>query len=70
MARGEITRIGAIGAGSWGTALANLLAEQGYTVDLWVREEDVYEEIKHVLQHEIAHHFGITDQRLKDLDVY
>jgi len=46
MARDEITRIGAIGAGSWGTALANLLAEQGHTVDLWVREEDVYEEIK------------------------
>jgi len=46
MARDEISRIGAIGAGSWGTALANLLAEQGYTVDLWVREEDVYEEIK------------------------
>ena len=39
-------KIGAIGAGSWGTTLANLLADKGYTVDLWVREEEVYEQIK------------------------
>ncbi len=31
---------------------------------------DIYEEIKHTLQHEIAHHFGISDKRLNDLDVY
>ncbi len=31
---------------------------------------DIGEEIKHVIQHEIAHHFGISDKRLKDLDVY
>ncbi|NQT22525.1 MAG: metallopeptidase family protein [Candidatus Omnitrophica bacterium] len=35
-----------------------------------VTGKDLYEEVKHVLQHEIAHHFGISDQRLKDLDVY
>ncbi len=29
-----------------------------------------YEEIKHVLQHEIAHHFGISDKRLKDMGTY
>ncbi len=38
--------IGVIGGGSWGTTLANLLAEKGYRVDLWVREEEVYLEIK------------------------
>ncbi len=32
--------------------------------------ESVYDEIKHVIQHEIAHHFGISDQRLTDLDIY
>jgi len=42
----KIARIGAIGAGSWGTTLANLLAEKGHIVDLWVREEDVYNQIK------------------------
>jgi glycerol-3-phosphate dehydrogenase (NAD(P)+) len=34
-------RIGVVGAGSWGTALANLLAGKGYTIDWWVFEEDV-----------------------------
>lgn len=42
----DTMKIGAIGAGSWGTTLANLLADKGYTVDLWVREEEVYEQIK------------------------
>ena len=27
-------RIGVVGGGSWGTALANLLAEKGYPIDL------------------------------------
>lgn len=31
---------------------------------------DVREEIKHVIQHEIAHHFGISDKRLRDLGIY
>ncbi len=33
-------------------------------------ESDIHEEIKHVIQHEIAHHFGISDKRLKDLGIY
>ena len=31
---------------------------------------NVREEIKHVIQHEIAHHFGISDKRLRDLGIY
>ena len=46
MAEMDITRIAVIGAGSWGTTLANLLAEKGYEVDLWVREEEVFRQIK------------------------
>ncbi len=38
-------KIGVVGAGSWGTALANLLACKGYKIDLWVYEESVREEI-------------------------
>jgi glycerol-3-phosphate dehydrogenase (NAD(P)+) len=34
-------RLGVVGAGSWGTALAHLLATKGYTVDHWVFEEDI-----------------------------
>jgi glycerol-3-phosphate dehydrogenase (NAD(P)+) len=41
-----IKNIAVIGAGSWGTALANLLADKGLAVDLWVREEEVYHQIK------------------------
>ena len=31
---------------------------------------DIHEEIRYVIQHEIAHHFGISDKRLKDLGIY
>ena len=34
-------RIAVIGAGSWGTTLANLLAHQGREVSLWVYEEEL-----------------------------
>jgi len=35
--------IGVIGAGSWGTTLANLLAKKGFPVTLWVYETDLAE---------------------------
>lgn len=35
--------IGVVGAGSWGTTLAQVLAEKGYQVDLWVYEQDLCE---------------------------
>ncbi len=38
--------IAVIGAGSWGTTLANLLAEKGLRISLWVREEEVYYQIR------------------------
>jgi predicted Zn-dependent protease with MMP-like domain len=31
---------------------------------------DIRQEVKHIIQHEIAHHFGISDERLEDLGVY
>lgn len=31
---------------------------------------DIREEIKHIIQHEIAHHFGISDKHLNDLGIY
>lgn len=41
----NIKKIGVIGAGSWGTALANLLGEKGYVVDLWAYEKEVVADI-------------------------
>ena len=38
-------RIAVIGAGSWGTALANLLAKKGHAVQMWSFEPEVAESI-------------------------
>ena len=43
--RSEAITIGVVGGGSWGTALANLLAEKGQRVDFWVYEREVKEQI-------------------------
>jgi glycerol-3-phosphate dehydrogenase (NAD(P)+) len=40
--------IGVVGAGSWGTALANLLALKGFKTDLWVFEKDVKDQIESI----------------------
>lgn len=39
-------KIGIIGAGSWGTTLANLLAEKGAAVTLWVYEQALLQDLK------------------------
>ncbi len=39
-------RIGVIGAGSWGTTLADLLAKKGHDVTLWAHEPEVAQEMK------------------------
>src|SRR3989338_4081871 len=41
----KISKISIIGAGSWGTALAILLAEKGYKVSLWARRKELAVEI-------------------------
>ena len=38
-------RIGVIGGGAWGTALAQVAAGDGQPVTLWAREADVVESI-------------------------
>lgn len=35
-----------LGAGTWGTTLANLLAEKGYKVSLWVRSSSLYQKMQ------------------------
>lgn len=38
-------KIGVVGAGAWGTAIANVLAKNGYEVLLWCYEEQLAQEI-------------------------
>jgi glycerol-3-phosphate dehydrogenase (NAD(P)+) len=45
--------IGVVGAGSWGTALANLLATKGYTVDWWVFEPDICDQLKQTRENSV-----------------
>ena len=38
-------KIGVVGAGSWGTAIADHLGTKGFKIDLWAYEEEVKEQI-------------------------
>ncbi|HEX5968971.1 MAG TPA: 2-dehydropantoate 2-reductase N-terminal domain-containing protein, partial [Intrasporangium sp.] len=40
-----MTHVAVMGAGSWGTAFASLLAEAGCTVTMWARRQDVVDQI-------------------------
>jgi glycerol-3-phosphate dehydrogenase (NAD(P)+) len=55
-------RIGVVGAGSWGTTLANLLAGKGYPVDLWVFEKDLCQ----IIQERHENTFYLPGYRLAD----
>ena len=33
-------------------------------------EDDLAARVAHVVRHEIAHHFGISDERLREIDAY
>jgi glycerol-3-phosphate dehydrogenase (NAD(P)+) len=45
--------IGVVGAGSWGTALARLLALNGHSVHLWSYEKEIADQIKHYRENKI-----------------
>lgn len=45
--------IGVIGAGSWGTTLADLLARKGYTVTLWAYEKDLVERMQEFRENDL-----------------
>lgn len=56
-------KIGVIGAGAWGTALAQSLANSGRDVLMWARESEVVESINH--QHENS--LYLKDVRLNEM---
>ncbi len=49
----ELKNLAVIGAGSWGTTLANLLAEKGFPVTLWVYETDLAERMQQTAVNDI-----------------
>jgi len=61
-------KISVIGSGSWGTTLANHLAEKGFNVKLWSFEKDLVKEIKRTGINNIylpgvllSHNIDVTD---------
>ncbi|MBI3754095.1 MAG: NAD(P)H-dependent glycerol-3-phosphate dehydrogenase [Deltaproteobacteria bacterium] len=42
----KVEKVCVLGAGSWGTTLANILAEKGFDISLWIREEELYQIIQ------------------------
>jgi len=46
-------KICVVGGGSWGTALANLLASKGYAINLWVFEKEVKDQILETGENEV-----------------
>jgi len=59
-----MTRIGVLGAGSWGTTLADLLARKGHEVRLWAYEVEVVESINARHENEIFLAGRTLDSRL------
>lgn len=53
--------IGVVGAGSWGTTLANLLAEKGFSVTLWVYEQELFD----ILSRKHCNVFYLPDIKLQ-----
>ncbi|NIQ96104.1 MAG: NAD(P)-binding domain-containing protein, partial [Desulfuromonadales bacterium] len=46
-------QIGVIGAGSWGTTLADLLADKGFKVTLWAYEADLVERLQETRENDL-----------------
>lgn len=57
-------RIAVIGAGSWGTALANLLAKKGLDTTLWVYERDLVERLQNTRINDLFLPDVCLDERL------
>ncbi len=55
-------KVGVIGGGSWGTAIANLLGYNGYNLHLWVYEKEVKENI----EKKRINHFFLPDIKLSE----
>jgi len=63
-------KIGVVGAGSWGTALANLLAGKNGEIDLWVFEEEIRQQIENEREnHVFLPGFRLSDNLIPSTDI-
>lgn len=60
-----MTRVAVVGAGSWGTALANLLASQGIATTLWAFEPEVSDRITRARENSLYFAGNRLDARLR-----
>ncbi len=64
------TKIGVVGAGSWGTALANLLALKGFRIDLWAFEKEVKDQIESLkMNNEFLPNVPLSDRIIPSNDI-
>jgi glycerol-3-phosphate dehydrogenase (NAD(P)+) len=61
-------KIGVIGAGSWGTTLADLLAKNGKNVTLWAHESDLVERMRQTRNNDIYLSGFTLDKKLSFSD--
>ena len=62
--------IGVIGAGAWGTAMAQALARNGHKVEVWAMEQDVVDSINN--EHEnkkFLKGFKLSENLTADTDI-
>ena len=46
-----MTSVGVIGAGAWGTVIANIMADNGHDVTLWCYKNDIAKAIANLQTH-------------------
>lgn len=61
----ELRRIAVLGGGSWGTAVAQLLATKGYDVSLWAREKEIIQSVNRDHENCLFHPGHQLDPRLQ-----
>lgn len=64
------SKVAVLGAGSWGSALANVLVENGHQVNIWTREEKQKNEINtnHTNEHYLPE-FKFPDELVATTDL-
>ena len=53
-----MSKILVLGAGTWGSVIANLLALNGHEVTCWARNENLINELKDTHAHSVKLHHG------------